>query len=85
MPTASLSSSSASILISSSLASPILSLNNYQTNTFCSIAITRFITLFQHIHSSKVPDKDTHTGVSKWVTCLKSIGLIKLIYSESKS
>jgi len=61
MPTASLSSSSASILISSSLASPILSLNNYQTNTFCSIAITRFITLFQHIHSSKVPDKDTHT------------------------
>ena len=54
MLTASLSSSSASILISSSLASPILSLKKYQTNTFCSIALNHFITF-------KVPDKDTHT------------------------
>ena len=43
--TASLSSSSASILISSSLASPILSLDKDQSKLFCNISIIRVITL----------------------------------------
>ena len=86
MPTASLSSSSASILISSSLASPILSLKNIKLIHFVALlspVSSHYFNIF--IAVKFLIRTHTHAGVSKWVTCLKSIGFIKLFYSESKS